>query len=117
MLASEHSFGLRLFYRSYRPFEGGILRHAKVIVATSPPYLASSKPLAAHCEKCHTIPLGLDPSKRMVAANVKTAGHEQSSPQPRLRVLAIGRLTYYGGLAMMSTCKSFAHAEFGATTE
>ena len=101
VLASEHSVGLRLFYRLYKPFEGGILRHAKAIVATSPPYLASSKPLAAHCEKCHTIPLGLDPSKLMVAANVKTPEHEQGSPQPRLRVLAIGRLTYYKGFEFL----------------
>jgi glycosyltransferase involved in cell wall biosynthesis len=93
VLASEYSLGLRLFYAIYRPFEKAVLRRSAAIIASSPPYLESSTPLQAFRSKCHVIPLGLD------AANLP----ETESPTPSktanapLRVLAIGRLTYYKG--------------------
>lgn len=91
VLASQHSLGLRLFYALYRPFERAILRHCDAIIVTSPPYLAASEPLVKFRDKCHTIPLGLTtpPVQRVV----KTAAANGDT----LRVLAIGRLTYYKG--------------------
>ncbi|MEH6515080.1 MAG: glycosyltransferase [Halioglobus sp.] len=92
VLASEHSLGLRLFYNLYRPFERAILKRCKAIIATSPPYLESSDPLKPYSEKCHVIPLGLDPTNLPRVEYTPPA----KSDAP-LRVLAIGRLTYYKG--------------------
>jgi glycosyltransferase involved in cell wall biosynthesis len=91
VLASEHSFGLRLFYTLYRWFERAILERCKAVIATSPPYLDSSVPLSSYREKCHVIPLGLDP------ANLPRAESPSKAVNAPLRVLAIGRLTYYKG--------------------
>jgi rhamnosyl/mannosyltransferase len=69
-----------------------MLQRCQVIIASSPPYLESSQPLAPFREKCTVVPLGLDPSnlaREDVAVTRSAAEH--------LRVLAIGRLTYYKG--------------------
>ncbi|MFT6955203.1 MAG: glycosyltransferase involved in cell wall biosynthesis [Halieaceae bacterium] len=92
VLASEHSLGLRLFCHLYRPFERAILKRCKAIIATSPPYLESSDPLKPYSEKCHVIPLGLDPTNLPRVEDISPT----ASDAP-LRVLAIGRLTYYKG--------------------
>ena len=92
VLASEHSVGLRIFYTLYRPFERALLKRSKAIIATSPPYLESSKPLKDFRQKCQVVPLGLDP------ANLSCDEPPVKESRPDvLRVLAIGRLTYYKG--------------------
>jgi rhamnosyl/mannosyltransferase len=92
VLASRHSKGLRLFYALYRPLERAILKRSKCIIATSPPYLKSSEPLKDFKAKCQVVPLGLDPE------NLVGTGQEiERSRSTHLRVLAIGRLTYYKG--------------------
>jgi glycosyltransferase involved in cell wall biosynthesis len=92
VLASRHSLGLRLFYRLYRPFERAVLRRSATIIASSPPYLESSEPLAPFINKCVVVPLGLDPAQ--LAVDLQTDKQQDTS---KLRVLAIGRLTYYKG--------------------
>jgi glycosyltransferase involved in cell wall biosynthesis len=92
VLASTHSSGLRTFYRLYRPFESALLKRSAKIIATSPPYLESSEPLRPFRDKCEVVPLGLDSSKLVTTAG--TSSHKTSN---KLRVLAIGRLTYYKG--------------------
>lgn len=89
---SRHKLGLRLFYHFYKPFERAMLAHADIIIVTSPPYLESSEPLARFRSKCAIVPLGLDPDNLADATctDLKNDDH-------RLRVLAIGRLTYYKG--------------------
>jgi glycosyltransferase involved in cell wall biosynthesis len=94
VVASNHSLGLRLFYTLYRPFETAILKRAKAIIATSPPYLESSEPLRPFKSKCHVVPLGINPTSFEAAKPTNTA--EQYDLKP-LHVLAIGRLTYYKG--------------------
>jgi glycosyltransferase involved in cell wall biosynthesis len=98
VLASKHSHGLRLFYTFYRPLERAMLKRAKKIIASSPPYLDSSPPLQDFRDKCSVIPLGLDP------INLSSLPLPDKSPRPgsrensaSLQVLAIGRLTYYKG--------------------
>ncbi len=93
VLASRHSLGLRLFYRLYRPFERAVLRRSATIIASSPPYLESSEPLAPFRSKCVVVPLGLDPAQ--LAVDPQAA--ERPDDNGILRVLAIGRLTYYKG--------------------
>ncbi len=89
---------LAVLYRLYRPLEQGLLRRAKAIIATSPNYLAGSDPLSAHHAKCHVVPLGIDP-ERLPSLDRLPIHRAQSlwGPKRPLRVLAIGRLSYYKG--------------------
>lgn len=84
---------LKALYPLYRPFEQALLRRARVIVATSQPYLESSPALAPWRDRCTVIPLGLDPA-RIEARDERL---QVWSGPPRLRVLAVGRLTRYKG--------------------
>jgi glycosyltransferase involved in cell wall biosynthesis len=108
VLASRHSAGLRLFYRLYRPLERALLRRSRRIIVSSPPYLRSSAPLAPYHHKCVVVPLGLDPAALAVPAvpAVPPAGRNRSS----LRVLAIGRLTYYKGFEYLLRAVALAPA-------
>jgi glycosyltransferase involved in cell wall biosynthesis len=93
VVPSEYSTGLSLFYRLYRPFERMVLKQAAAIIASSPPYLASSEPLKDFRSKCHVIPLGIEPPAvigQPLATNLRPL-------KAGLQVLAIGRLTYYKG--------------------
>lgn len=86
-----------LAYRFYRPLEQRLLGRGKAVITTSPTYLAASKTLAPWHERCTVIPLGLD-RKRLgppsAALRDQACGRWGRSS---LRVLAIGRLTYYKG--------------------
>lgn len=86
---------IALAYRLYRPFEQALLARATRVIATSPPYLAASEPLSAWRDRCAVVPLGLD------TANLPEAESEAGDTlawRPRtLRLLSIGRLTYYKG--------------------
>lgn len=98
--------GLRWCYRLYRPLEQWLLRRARVIVATSPAYRDSSRPLQTWREKCRVVPLGLAtpaPAKAAPAAAPAAQAAsdvEQVSSAP-LRILAVGRLTYYKGFQIL----------------
>jgi glycosyltransferase involved in cell wall biosynthesis len=92
VVASRYSRGLSLFYSFYRPFERSLLRRSDMIIATSTPYLESSKTLADFRTRCAVVPLGLKPDP------VSAIGAAPSiNPLAPLRVLAVGRLTYYKG--------------------
>jgi rhamnosyl/mannosyltransferase len=90
---------LKLLYPGYKPFEHALLRRADAVIATSPPYLDSSRALARWRHKCRLIPLGLDP------ARVETADADPMDDDwhagARLRVLALGRLTRYKGMDVL----------------
>ena len=90
VVPSRHSLGLRLFYRIYRPFERRLLARAARVIATSPPYLESSEPLALFRQKCRIVPLGIEPLPALEEVTADTG-------EMPLRVLAVGRLTYYKG--------------------
>ena len=82
-----------LAYRLYRPFEQAVLARAERIIATSPPYRQASEPLQPWRSKCAVVPLGLDTSNLphpLVQAALPW--HDNT-----LRLLTIGRLTYYKG--------------------
>ncbi|MDT8439155.1 MAG: glycosyltransferase [Wenzhouxiangellaceae bacterium] len=83
---------LKLLYPAYWPFEQWLLRRAEAIVATSPPYLESSRALARWQPRTRVIALGLD------AARIETAsGPDPWGSSERLRVLGLGRLSRYKG--------------------
>jgi glycosyltransferase involved in cell wall biosynthesis len=84
----------------YSPFEHAVLERADRIVVTSPPYLEASAPLQPWRAKCAVIPLGLQaPSP----APLEAAAAPNPAPwtSGRLRLLAIGRLTYYKDFATL----------------
>ncbi len=98
VVASQLDRRLALAYKFYRPFEQRLLGASPAIIATSAPYLAASSALSAWRERCSVIPLGLDPQR--IAA--PSAAAQQRAAQlwgegQQLRILAIGRLTYYKG--------------------
>lgn len=89
---------LKLLYPLYRPLEQAMLRRADVILATSPPYLDSSRALRPWRDKCRVIPLGLD-AGRMDASS---ASDETIWRFPeKLKVLAVGRLSRYKGFDVL----------------
>jgi rhamnosyl/mannosyltransferase len=106
VVASMLDRRLAVAYRLYRPFEQRLLAASRAIIATSPTYLAASAALAPWRERCHVIPLGLDPARipdpdPVVLKRAEAAwGGESDGNRPQskpFRVLAIGRLTYYKG--------------------
>lgn len=91
---SRYSLGLRLAYPHYRIFEYAMLDRAEAIVVTSPQYLESSRPLRPWRHKCRVIPLGVDPRR---LPDIPEGGSAELWRGPGVRLLAIGRLTYYKG--------------------
>jgi rhamnosyl/mannosyltransferase len=89
---------MRLLYAFYRPLERRLLRRAAAIVATSSSYLETSESLRAWPEKCHVVPLGLDPQRFKPPPDQGPAAGDTESP---LQALAIGRLTYYKGFGYL----------------
>ena len=107
--ASRHSLGLRVFHRVYHLLERAMLKRCQAIIASSPPYLASSVPLREFREKSHVIPLGLDPARLPPPGQRQTSQQTINSP---LRILAVGRLTYYKGFEyLIRAAKRCASAE------
>jgi glycosyltransferase involved in cell wall biosynthesis len=81
--------GLRLAYPLYRHFEGVIVRRAQAVIATSASYRDASRPLQAAAGKSHVVPLGIDAAPAV--------GVVPTWPGRGLRLLAVGRLSYYKG--------------------
>ncbi|TGD73507.1 glycosyltransferase [Mangrovimicrobium sediminis] len=90
---------LRGVYRwLYRPLQSALLRRTRAIIVTSPPYLESSPALREFHDRCVVVPLGLDAQTLHAAA--PTALPADNVPG-EIRLLAVGRLTYYKGLDVL----------------
>jgi rhamnosyl/mannosyltransferase len=90
---------MKMAYAAYRQLEKRLLNRAAAVVVSSQTYLEASEPLARYRDKCHVVPLGIDTARYSQYEEV-TGPTEESSAQeePRpLRILAVGRLTYYKG--------------------
>lgn len=94
VVPSSMRLDLRLAYPHYRILERAVLESAECIIATSSEYLQASKPLAPWHYKCHVVPLGVDPARLPFVADSEPRGLWQPAG---LRILAVGRLTYYKG--------------------
>ncbi len=89
---SRHS--LRLAYPHYHMFERAVLEKAEVIIVSSREYLAASAPLRPWRDKCEVVPLGVDPARLPEIEHGESQGLWRGDG---LRLLAVGRLTYYKG--------------------
>jgi len=85
---------LRLAYPHYMIFERALLERAEAIIATSQAYLEASRPLASWRHKCHVVTLGVDPDR---LPEVPRDEADALWTGQGLRLLAVGRLTYYKG--------------------
>ncbi len=97
VVASRVDRRLALAYRAYRPLERALLARARVVVASSRAYLASSAALRPWRGKCRVIPLGLDPARIASPSARHQARAEQLWGGAACKVLAVGRMTYYKG--------------------
>lgn len=95
VVASSIRLAVKLAYRLYRPFEQAVLEQAERIIATSPPYLQASEPLAPWGHKCSVIPLGLTVQPPAPPDSSQQHAHPWSASS--FKLLAIGRLAYYKG--------------------
>lgn len=86
--------GLRLGYPVYRRFEHALNARAARIVATSAPYLQASAPLQPWRDRCRVIALG-------IGAALPPQAETPEWPAPGMRVLAVGRLSYYKGFDVL----------------
>ncbi len=95
VVVSNIKWSVALAYLVYRPFEQALLERAQQVFATSPPYLEASPALRAWHSKCEVVPLGID----LATPHPATPLREELSwrTNTRLRLLSIGRLTYYKG--------------------
>lgn len=97
---------MKLAYRLYAPLESALLKKAQRIIATSPPYLKSSKPLTEVHHKCSVVPLGIedrfDHKNADIDADhpVTDLASDAAKPTP-LRVVAIGRMAHYKGFDLL----------------
>jgi glycosyltransferase involved in cell wall biosynthesis len=91
---SRFKLSLRLGYPHYAIFERALLEGADSILVTSRQYLDASKALQPWLHKCHVVALGVDPAR---LPDVPPAQSEGLWRGDTLRVLAVGRLTYYKG--------------------
>ncbi len=85
---------LRLAYPHYRIFEYALLERSEAIVVTSAVYLEASAPLVPWRAKCHVVPLGVSHARLPEIADAQKQGLWRG---PGLRILAIGRFSYYKG--------------------
>jgi len=85
---------LRLAYPHYHMFERAVLERAEVVIVSSGEYLTASAPLRPWRDKCEVIPLGVD---RTRLPDIDPADAKPMWRGDGLRLLAVGRLTYYKG--------------------
>lgn len=95
VVVSNIKLSVALAYILYRPFEQALLERCTQIFATSPRYLEASDALKTWRNKCHVAPLGIN--LEHTPSSLELAGHLRWSPKSKLRLLSIGRLTYYKG--------------------
>ena len=95
-------------YRCYQPLEQRMLARAEKILVASKPYLNHSIPLKPWTSKCAVVPLGVDP-ERLPWPEADVLQQAERSWQPGLRVLAVGRLTYYKGFDVLIRAAERTH--------
>jgi rhamnosyl/mannosyltransferase len=96
VLGAVPDLKVKVLYPLYRIFEKWLLKKADAVICTSPNYLESSKPLLSYRNKCHVVPLGISIPEGTQEPSISTS-HDGNT----LRLIYIGRLTYYKGHALL----------------
>lgn len=91
--ADSTHIGLRLGYPLYRGFERRLIERADVVLATSQAYADASPMLQTHARRLQVVPLGI--------ADAPPAGIAPAWPGDGLRLLAVGRMSYYKGFDVL----------------
>ena len=100
VVVSRIKWSVAAAYALYRPFEHAVLDGAECIIATSEPYLDASEPLAHWRHKCAVVPIGFDTRglpHAFASLEPASGAAPRWRPDTQLRLLSIGRLTYYKG--------------------
>lgn len=104
VIGAVPDIAIRCLYPFYKVFENALLNRAKKIIVTSPPYLAHSNALVPYRGKCSVIPIGIrDSLIKKPVDNTTTS---------RLKLLIIGRLTYYKGHRLLLEAISLLDQSF-----
>ena len=111
VLISEWDTLLKACYQLYKPFETKLLRKSDAVLATSPPYMAASQALQPWLFKTVAIPLGLKPLQEEVLDLAREETVDEWG-NAELRVLSVGRLTYYKGFdTLISAVAGFPNVQ------
>lgn len=89
----------RFALKVYEPLQRWLLARADAIIATSPPYAASSEPLQPWRDKVVVVPIGISDNRNSVS-RVHAAVLRQRFRGRRL-IFALGRMTYYKGFDIL----------------
>ncbi len=92
---------LKAAYQIYRPLEQAVLRRTKRVIVATAPYLEYSEPLRKWASRCRVVPLGIDPARLPWPDASLLKAAERSWRPGTLKVLAVGRLTYYKGFDVL----------------
>ncbi len=88
--------------RLYRPLMHRVLRRADAIIATSPPYAASSDVLRRYRDKVRIVPLGIHTSLYATANPLRVSSLlGEWSPDGQPLILFVGKLRYYKGVEVL----------------
>ncbi len=89
----------RFLGRLYRPLMRRLLRRASALLVSSQAYLDSSPILAELRDRCHVVPLGIDPRPFTQPDAERVAALRRKWPGPL--ILFVGRLRYYKGVNVL----------------
>lgn len=100
VLGTVPDWRVKLLYPFYRIFERALLKKAAAVIVTSPAYLETSSPLSEFREKCHVVPLGI---KDEIGEHgpIESYSEITTSGCDALKLITIGRLTYYKGHSIL----------------
>ena len=101
VVSSDIDRRLAIAYRGYRPLEQRVLRRAEVVIGTSEAYVSASSALSDWKSKTQVLPLGLDPGSVAIVDHSALEHARHAWPDGSLRVLFVGRLSYYKGVRVL----------------
>jgi glycosyltransferase involved in cell wall biosynthesis len=100
VVVTDTDKSLAFFYPFYQWFEMKLLRQARAIIATSEDYLTNSKTLHPFRDKCHVIPMGLNPCRIYTPTTQEITDVKGKFGQQPM-VLSVGRFTQYKGFQLL----------------